>query len=124
MDTYITGHKPKETYAQLVARINAGSTIGAVTVEKRKRRHRVLEAIDKLSEQERAMLLDILQNRCAVVYVNGASYTVRKEGEWWHVRCLADGPKEYVLGSEGCTCEDSRFRNRECKHQRAVQCVK
>jgi hypothetical protein len=114
------------SYHELVARANGSGYIdksgivgGRQTVS-RKRKSAVERGIDNLTPEQKQILADIVASKRAMVYVEGLPYAIRKLPEGWGVQSFV-GTTEYILVDGKCTCPDSKFRDRTCKHVQALR---
>lgn len=131
-DKYLTGHKPKLSFEQLVAQANANSFFlpaGSEPKQPRKRPkklHRAVRAAAELSEGDRKALELLLLGRAVLKTVEGQSYVLWREGDFWHVRSAAPGGHEHTVSLQTgtCSCEDCKFRAHVCKHMKAVEAMK
>lgn len=127
-NSYVTGHKPKETLAELIARCNANSFLGdmpdAPKASKPEKKHKVTKAAENLTREQLLLVLQLANGERASLVCDGETYAVLKLADGsWSVCSLAD-PKEYIVVGSNCTCEDSKYRQRECKHVRALETLR
>jgi hypothetical protein len=123
---YWTG-RPR-SFQELVADANKHGYVDKMPpVEKRrrskvakKRKTAVERHIEELTDVQRGILADIMASRRAMVMVEGLAYAIRKMPEGWGVQAFV-GTVEYILKEGKCTCPDSKFRDRECKHVQALR---
>jgi hypothetical protein len=111
----------RESYEQLVARVNASAFIEHSELEPRRKQHRLVLRARKLSPLHLEALKGLLAGDWALVRVGGRSYALTRDGEEWRVLGLYEGAVERRVLHGACSCEDSRFRGRKCKHAQAVE---
>jgi hypothetical protein len=111
----------QESYEQLVARVNASAYIEHVELEPRRKLHRLALRAKKLNPEHLEALQGLLSGSWALVRVGGRSYALTRDGEEWRVLGLYEGAVERRVARGACSCEDSRFRGRKCKHAQAVE---
>lgn len=90
---------------------------------KQKRKHWLLKHVDGLTDQQRLLLLGVLQGKLALVQLGKLSYAVRRDGDTYMVvATTADGePHSVSADLSACTCGDFKFRGHECKHMQALR---
>jgi hypothetical protein len=93
----------------------------------RRRRDRVLRRAAQLSVGQLQQLLRIAGSESATLTVDGERYELMHENEFtWVLKGLHSGAVEHRViaphgtAPTGCTCADSKFRNHECKHMKAL----
>lgn len=131
--SYMTGHRPKETFEQLVARANANSFFLPEVVDSKpkkriaggkKKLHRVAKKALDLTAKQLELLVEIARGRQFALAIGGVQYSVRKlKPGAWQITSLCKDSHEYsvTLDPPACTCPDCAFRDRECKHILALK---
>lgn len=126
-DDYITGHKPPETYAQLVSRLNAGAFFlkdHTPKLPKNRKRDKITEAASKLGEAQLALLLKLLKGEAIRILIGGEPYAAWKTPDGWAVQSMTpDGETRYVVGGR-CSCPQNNKLDKHCKHLKAVEALK
>lgn len=131
--SYRTGHRPKETLEQLIARCNSGAMLGdiqklniAATPKPAKKRgtakqDKLMNAVLAYTPEQLKLILEISDGDRVLLRVADASYAVKKlpDGSW-SICGLDNDTFEYNVDHGKCTCPDSKFRGNECKHIKAL----
>lgn len=86
------------------------------------RKREIVPNAAKLNEEELELLLKLSRSEAAIVYMHGEQCIVAKEGERTFV--FYHGGNVYRVIGTACTCPDSRFRHRKCKHVDALEALK
>lgn len=122
-DSYVTGHKPKQTFQELVSQTNAGSFLpneqGTVHKQSRKKQHKLAKKAEQLSPEQLTKLLDIMEGRALLGYWEGQAYLIRRaDAEGISVQGMYEGAQKHYVAEDppACSCPDFKFRGRECKH--------
>lgn len=82
----------------------------------------VADKLRDMQQWQADLVRDIADGVVALVYIEGQPYGVKREGEVWRIRKLRE-KAEYTVENTKCTCADSRFRGRVCKHIKGLQCL-
>lgn len=93
-------------------------------VKKRKvKLHPMTKKLDRMSEEQRGLLLLLLSEKLSTVCVRGETYAYRRSDAGWVIRSLHDGEPEHtvLLDFSACSCQDCRFRGKVCKHMVALK---
>ena len=124
--SYKTGAVPGETFAQLVARVNANAFLpieqGTLHVRpkvaKRKLHRIARRAVEQLTVQQLALLCAIARGDMMLVTIAGVQYACKKRDGDYAITSLCADSHEYTvaLSPPACSCPDCRFREHECKH--------
>lgn len=67
-----------------------------------------------------ALLILLLDGAAVMLHINGAPYAAWREGSDWRIQSLAAGSERHTVADGACSCEDSRFREKRCKHVAAL----
>lgn len=115
---------------EIIARTNASAYLPPLgheekqPRERRRREHRIVRrAGAELTPAQVQLLIALLKSERALVYLSGVPYAVRRTPDGWSVRGLGPADIDYYMDAElaSCTCPDSKFRGRQCKHAMAVR---
>ncbi len=113
-------------FERLVARVMSNAFIvdtPPITGVKLPKQHRLAKKAETLSKEQLELLVLVLDGKLAMLTINTETYVYRRgEGGWW-IRSMRDGEPEHTVFADfsKCSCEDHRFRNRECKHMKALK---
>lgn len=116
-----------ETYEQLVSRVNAYSflydepTTKHPQRRKSKRLQKVKDAVASLPLHKLEILKELLTGKRVLV----GMYAVKRTENGWRI-CNTSADSEgkdhtVYLDLSACSCKDSTFRNRKCKHICALE---
>lgn len=120
--SYRTGHRPKESIAQLLARVNANSSIGEVQVPpKAAKKHRIVKAAEQLTPGQLKLVLELVRGERAMISHAREQFAVKRVEGGWSIHGLHAIADEHTVIDGACSCEDFRFRKRECKHIQALK---
>lgn len=67
-----------------------------------------------------AALVQLLTADCCLLTFGGKSYAFSREGDHWKFLCVDSG-ETYRATADACTCQDFKFRHRECKHLKVLR---
>ena len=76
--------------------------------------------LQNMSQRQKKLLLKLLEGEHALICIRGELYLVTPEAEGHSVEELASAEEYLVVGGQ-CTCPDSKYRGRECKHAAALR---
>jgi len=117
-----------ETIDRLLLRVQANAFMGELPPlpKRSKGASKLVKAASALDADRLRLLLDIADSKAVLATVKGASYAVHVVPEGFVVQGMSNGdPRHTVLKDKShCTCEDNRFRGRECKHITALRSLK
>lgn len=116
-------------FEALVARVMSNAFMGEPTPPtsikpiKAPKKHRLVKKVESMSEDQRQLLMLLLSEQLAMITVKGEMYAYRKSPGGWLIRSLHDGEPEHTVFTDfsACSCQDSRFRGRICKHMSALK---
>lgn len=112
-----------ETFEQFLWRLRTTAHMDLNAIEaprKKRKKSKVITAVEALSTDRRELLLSLLTDEWSVA--NDIMY--KREGDTWKVRCVgAELAHDVALDGSHCTCEDHKFRKRDCKHMIAMRKV-
>lgn len=123
--SYTTGHKPKETIGELLARVNANSYLGEVPVPPRKPKppklHRIAKKAAQLTPLQRKVILDVVEGRRVLKVCNAQTFAVCKVGpDTWSVIGTHDDAEEHTVVGGACSCWQFKT-NGACKHLQVLK---
>jgi hypothetical protein len=132
--SYVTGHKPKETIEQMLARINATCFVGDMPPHfgsakkggRREKKHKMVKLAEKLTVPQLRLTIELLKGERASLTCEGHDYAVKRlpDGSWSICSLDAEG-REHIVDPDGnCSCEDHRFRKHDCKHMLALRSIR
>jgi hypothetical protein len=82
-------------------------------------RRSIRRKLEGLSDEEVQLLLDLLESRAALLTIEGSTYAV----SFADGAARVHGPETYTVSGGACTCPDSRYRSRVCKHVQALRAL-
>lgn len=131
--SFRTGHKPKEPIEVFLARVRANSFLdnqdvpvppGPPRPSQKPRKTKIVRMVEKYTYEQLALAMDILEGRRARLNCGDDTYAVKKlEDGAFSIVGLDTDTHEYFVKDGQCTCEDCKFRKRECKHLRAIRSI-
>lgn len=84
-----------------------------------KRLKGLLSKLSKLDSFQLETLRMVLEGTMALA----GGFAVRRDPTGWTVRGITEGSEEHIVGTDlsHCTCGDSKYRGKDCKHIRALR---
>lgn len=85
--------------------------------------HRFLRRLEAMSKEQKDLLALMLMGSCATVSVHGETYAYRRSPSGWLIRSTHDAAHEHIVALDfsACSCEDSKYRGRVCKHAQVLR---
>jgi hypothetical protein len=110
---------------EFTARVNASAFLMDIDIPKVKHKggkHRLTKKAESMSPAILASLLHLLEGDYALVWIGKVAYCFKGTDQNCSIVALDDGAEHTVMDGK-CSCEDARFRNRDCKHIKALRKV-
>lgn len=79
--------------------------------------------VDELSEDQRRMLLSLLEGGAFQLQIDGTPYVVTKRADGAKLVQPIDAAEPYIVFDGKCSCPDCKFREHKCKHLLALEKV-
>lgn len=128
-NSYKTGHRPTETFAELLARVTSNSVVSTVDLPQApsKRKHsklgRLVQKAGQLTAKQYTLLMELLESKRTLIVCGGCSYALKHAPDGWYISGLEADSQEHFVDAAltKCSCPDFRFREHVCKHLQAVR---
>lgn len=87
------------------------------------KKHKLAKRAEQLTGGQLDSLLRLLESDAVLCTVGGRSYAVRRVPLGWAAAGLEADSEEHTVAEDlsACSCGDSKFRGRRCKHMEAVE---
>lgn len=116
----------KETYQQLVSRVNASSFFvkehQTSSVPKRSRKvDRIMEAVTALTDEQLRLLVLLMEGKAVEAQVRGDRYILERVEGGWRFHSPAGAVHTVLIDPLRCSCPQNSKAGVACKHMQAVE---
>lgn len=118
----------KDDIMDLVRRVNASAFLPSDAGDvlwhpPRRSDHSIVKKARGLSRKQLELVVAILEGRAALIVIAGHQYAMERFADGWTVQRPELGSIQHSVSSDfaHCSCDDHKFRHRDCKHITALR---